>query len=661
MMLVGSSEQAGGPRVRSNARSLLLSAILACACAAGGCGSSKPTSTPPPTQPQSTAPTISTQPINVTVNVGQPATFSVVAAGTSPLTYQWQRNSANISAANSTSYTIPETAATDNAATFDVVVSNSAGTLTSNIATLTVSTTAPPPPPPAGAMVLTWHNDIARTGQNLNETALTTANVNSVTFGKIGTLTVQGNVDAEPLYVSNLTIGAAAHNVVFVVTEQDMVYAFDASSLSQLWAVSVLGSGETPSDQVNGCGQVAPVIGVTSTPVIDMNAGAHGTIFLVAMSKDGSGNYHQRLHALDLTTGAEQTGSPATIQATFPGTGANSSNGQVVFDPKQYKERASLLALNGVIYTSWASHCDDAPFTGWVIGYSETTMQQARVLNITPNGSDGAIWMSGAGLNADSSGNIYFLDANGTFDDTLDANGLPVSSDYGNAFIKVSTNGNSLAVADYFTMSNTDSESDDDVDLGSGGAVLLPDLKDAQGTTWHLAVGAGKDHNIYVVNRDMMGKFNAQNDNSLYQQINDALPGGIWAAPAYFNNAIYYGDGGGTLKAFPIANALLAATPSSQSAVTFGYPGTDPSVSANGTASPVTNGIVWAIENGGIGVLHAYDATNLANELYNSNQAPAGRDQFPTDGNVKFVTPMIANGRVFVGTPNAVVAFGLLQ
>jgi hypothetical protein len=584
-----------------------------------------------------------------------------VAAGTSPLTYQWQRNSSNISAADSTSYTIPATAATDNGATFDVVVSNSAGTLTSNSATLTVSTTGQPPPPAAGAMVLTWHNDIARTGQNLNETTLTTANVNSATFGKIGTLTVQGNVDAEPLYVSNLTIGATAHNVVFVVTEQDMAYAFDASSLSQLWAVSVLESGETPSDQVNGCGQVAPVIGVTSTPVIDPNAGAHGTIFLVAMSKDGSGNYHQRLHALDLTTGAEQTGSPATIQATFPGTGANSSNGQVVFDPKQYKERASLLALSGVIYTSWASHCDDAPFTGWVIGYSETTMQQARVLNITPNGSDGAIWMSGAGLNADSSGNIYFLDANGTFDDTLDANGLPVSSDYGNAFIKVSTSGNTLAVTDYFTMSNTDSESDDDVDLGSGGAVLLPDLQDAQGTTWHLAVGAGKDHNIYVVNRDMMGKFNAQNDNSLYQQINDALPGGIWAAPAYFNNTVYYGDVGGTLKAFPIANALLAATPSSRSAITFGYPGTDPSVSANGTASPVTNGIVWAIENGGIGVLHAYDATNLANELYNSNQAAAGRDQFPTDGNVKFVTPMIANGRVFVGTPNAVVVFGLLQ
>jgi len=658
-MIVGSSEQAGGPCVRSNARSLLLSVIFACACAAGGCGGSKsaPTSTPP----QSTAPTISTQPINVTVNVGQPATFSVVAAGTSPLTYQWQRNSANISAANSTSYTIPATAATDNGATFDVVVSNSAGTLTSNSATLTVSTTGQPPPPAAGAMVLTWHNDNARTGQNLNETTLTTANVNSATFGKIGTLTVQGNVDAEPLYVSSLTIGAAAHNVVFVVTEQDMAYAFDASSLSQLWAVSVLGSGETPSDQVNGCGQVAPVIGVTSTPVIDPNAGAHGTIFLVAMSKDGSGNYHQRLHALDLTTGAEQTGSPATIQATFPGTGANSSNGQVVFDPKQYKERASLLALNGVIYTSWASHCDDAPFTGWVIGYSEATMQQARVLNITPNGSDGAIWMSGAGLNADSSGNIYFLDANGTFDDTLDANGLPVSSDYGNAFIKVSTSGNTLAVTDYFTMSNTDSESDDDVDLGSGGAVLLPDLQDSQGTTWHLAVGAGKDHNIYVVNRDMMGKFNAQNDNSLYQQINDALPGGIWAAPAYFNNTIYYGDVSGTLKAFPIANALLAAAPSSQSAITFGYPGTDPSVSANGTASPVTNGIVWAIENGGIGVLHAYDATNLANELYNSNQAAAGRDQFPTDGNVKFVTPMIANGRVFVGTPNAVVVFGLLQ
>ena len=651
--------------MKSNARSVLLGAIFACVCAAAGCrgsGESKSTTTPPPSPPQNTAPTISTQPINVTVNVGQAATFSVVAAGTAPLSYQWQRNGANISGATSTSFTIPATATTDDGATFDVIVSNSAGTLTSNLATLTVSSGGSPPPrPPVGAMVLTWHNDNSRTGQNLNETTLTTVNVNSILFGKIGTLGVQGNVDAEPLYVSNLTIGGTTHNVVFVATEQDIVYAFDANSLSQLWSVSVLGAGETPGDQVNGCGQVAPVIGITSTPVIDPSAGSHGTIFMVAMSKDGSGNYHQRLHALDLTTGAEQTGSPATIQATFPGTGANSSNGEVVFDPKQYKERASLLALNGVVYTSWASHCDDAPYTGWVIGYSETTMQQARVLNITPNGSDGAIWMSGAGLNADSSGNIYFLDANGTFDNTLDANGLPVSGDYGNTFIKISTSGSALAVTDYFTMSNTDSESDDDVDLGSGGAVLLPDLKDAQGTTWHLAVGAGKDHNIYVVNRDSMGKFNAQNDNSLYQQINDALPGGIWAAPAYFNNTIYYGDVNGTLKAFPIANAKLAVAPSSHSMNTFSYPGTDPSVSANGTASPATNGIVWAIENGGTGVLHAYDASNLATELYNSNQAPGGRDQFPTNGNVKFVTPMIANGRVFVGTPNAVVVFGLLQ
>jgi hypothetical protein len=606
-----------------------------------------------------TAPTITTQPVGQAANVGQTAMFSVVAQGTSPLSYQWQKNNANISGANSASYTTPAVAAGDNGSTFDVVVSNSAGTVTSNPATLTV--TGSGPPPPGTAMVLTWHNDNARTGQNLSETTLTTANVNSATFGKIGTLPVLGLVDAEPLYVSNLTISGTAHNVVFVVTEEDMAYAFDANSLSQIWAVSVLGSGESASDQVNGCGQVAPVIGITSTPVIEMNVGAHGTMFLVAMSKDGSGNYHQRLHALDISTGAEQTGSPTTIEATFPGTGANSSNGEVVFDPKQYKERASLLALNGVIYTSWASHCDDAPYTGWVMGYSETTLQQTSVLNVTPNGSDGAIWMAGAGLNADSSGNIYLLDANGTFDDTLNSFGMPVSGDYGNAFIKLSTAGNSLAVADYFTMSNTNTESDGDVDFGSGGAVLLPDLQDGQGTTWHLAVGAGKDRNIYVVNRDMMGKFNAQNDNSLYQQINDVLPGGIWGAPAYFNNTVYYGDVGGTLKAFPIVNAMLATSPGSQSPTTFGYPGTDPSISANGTTTPVSNGIVWGIQNGTTGVLHAYDATNLATELYNSNQAAGGRDQFPTNSNDKFVTPMVANGRVFVGTPNAVVVFGLLQ
>jgi hypothetical protein len=262
--------------------------------------------------------------------------------------------------------------------------------------------------------------------------------------------------------------------------------------------------------------------------------------------------------------------------------------------------------------------------------------------------------MSGAGLAADSSGNIYFLDANGSFDDTLNASGFPMNGDFGNAFLKLSASGNNLAVADYFNMHNTDAESNSDEDLGSGGAMVLPDLKDNTGNTWHLAVGAGKDSHIYVVNRDNMGKFNTNNDNAIYQEItSNGISGGVWAMPAYFNNTVYFGAVGDNLKAFSISNAKLVAPASSQTATSFAYPGTTPSISANGT----TNAIVWAVENSGNGVLHAYDATNLANELYNSNQAAGGRDHFSDN---KFIAPTIADGKVFVGTPTGVIVFGLL-
>src|SRR6202044_1526833 len=256
----------------------------------------------------------------------------------------------------------------------------------SNTVTLTVN-----PVQASTASVLTFHNDVARTGHNLNETILTPASLNSSNFGKVGFLQTDGLVDAEPLYVSNLTVSGAQHNVVFVVTEHDSAYAFDADTFAQLWKVSVLGANETSSDN-RGCGQVTPEIGVTSTPVIDPQAGAHGVMYLVAMSRDSNGNYFQRLHALDITTGAEISGSPTTIQATFP-----NLSGETKFDPKMYKERASLLFLNNRIFTSWASHCDNGEYTGWIIAYSASTLKLEEVLNVTPNGSDGAIWMSGAG------------------------------------------------------------------------------------------------------------------------------------------------------------------------------------------------------------------------------------------------------------------------
>ena len=593
------------------------------------------------------APTITSQPTNQTVPAGQTATFSVTASGQTPLSYQWLRNETAISGATSSNYTTPATTASDSGSTFQVTVSNSLGSVTSNSVALTI--TSGSGGSGSSATVLTYHNDVARTGQNLNERILTLSNVNSSRFGKVGFLTTTGKVDAEPLYVSTLSIGGVAHNVVFVVTEHDLVYAFDADSFSQLWQTSVLGSGETPSDP-HSCGQITPEIGITSTPVIDSEAVPNGTIFIVAMSKDSNGKYHQRLHALDLTTGAERNGSPVEIQAAFP-----TASGQAIFDPYQYAERAGLLLLNGTVYMGWTSHCDETPYQGWLMGYSESTLRQTTVLNITPNGSEGSIWMAGAGLSADSNSFIYFLAANGTFDTTLNSSGFSSKGDYGNAFMKLSTSPGSLSVADYFEMYNTVTESGADEDLGSGGALVLPDLEDASGNTVHLAVGAGKDSNIYIVNRDSMGKFNPNSNSAIYQEIDGALQGQIFGIGAYFNGTVYFGPVSSTLKAFPIMNAKLATSPSSVSAATYAYPGGTPSISASGTS----NGIVWVIQNsGGTGVLHAYDATNLANELYNSNQASNNRDQF-TDN--KFVTPMIANGKVYVGTPTGVAVFGLLN
>ena len=616
-----------------------LAVLLTLGCGGGG-GYGGGNSMPTPV-----APTISTQPADASVPAGQTAHFSVVATGTSPLSYQWHANGQDIAGATAASFTTAPTTATDDGTGFSVTVSNSTGSVTSNTVHLTVTVAA------AATDVLTYHNDNARTAQNLAESILTPATVNATQFGLLRTLSVDGLVDAQPLIVSNLAIGGQTRNVVYIVTEHGSIYAFDADTGASLMHRSLVPAGETTSDS-RGCGQVAPEIGITSTPVIDRGAGLHGTLYTVAMSKDGAGHYLQRLHALDLVTLAEQSQSPIVVQGTFPGTGANSSGGNVVFDPGQYKERTGLLIVNGTVYTAWASHCDIPPYTGWIIGYDQTSLAQTRILNVVPNGNEGAIWQSGGGLAADGQGNVYALVANGTFDTTLDSAGRPSQGDYGNAFIKIST-ANPLVVSDYFAMSNATSESAADVDLGSGAPMLLPDQQDSAGTVRHLAVGAGKDGHLYVVNRDDMGKF-MTSTNSIWQDLAHALPGGIFSAPAYFNGRVYFADVNGTLKAFSVTQAKLGTSPASVSGNVFGSPGASPSVSANGS----TGGIVWAIESSGgqPAVLHAFDATNLATELYNSNQAAAGRDHFG-NGN-KFITPTIANGKVYVGTPNSVAVFG---
>jgi hypothetical protein len=596
------------------------------------------------------APTITTQPANQTVTVGQTATFSVTATGTAPLTYQWQKNGTAINGATATTYTTPATVLADSGAQFSVTVSNAVGNTPSNSATLTVNAAST-----SNIDVITYHYDNLRTGQNLNETILTPANVNSAKFGKLGAFTVDGLVDAQPLYLSAVPIpSAGTKNVLYVATEHGSVYAFDADSINGntstfLWKTSVLGAGETSSDN-RGCSQVTPEIGVTATPVIDRTRGPHGAIYVVAMSKNSSGNYFHRIHALDLTTGAELFGGPTLVQATYPGTGDDSTGGNVVFDAKQYKERPGLLQIGNTIYTTWSSHCDARPYTSWVMSYDANTLTQISVLNLVPNGSEGGIWMAGTAPAADTSGNIFFMVGNGDFDTTLNTSGFPANANCGQCYVKLSS-AVPMKLLDYFTPSNTVSESNGDTDFGSGGPLLLPDLVDTNGTTRHLAVGSGKDAIIYVVDRDNMGKFNSTTDN-IYQQINGQI-GGVWSKPSYFNNTVYYGAVGDHLKAFPITSAKLATAPTTQSATSFAYPGTTPSISANGTS----NAIVWAVENGSTGVLHAYNATNLTTELYNSNQAASNRDQFSDN---KYVTPMVANGKVYVGTPNSVVVFGLL-
>ena len=637
-----------------------LAAVLTCAIAAGvaacggGGGGGGSSSNPPPPPPSAVAPSITTQPTDADVKQGQTAQFMVAAAGTAPLSYQWSKDGTAIAGANASSYTTAPTAREDDGSQFAVMVTNSAGSATSNAAKLSVT---PVPSPPTPSDVTTFKNDTARTGQYLFETTLTPADINSSSFGLLGLMPVDGKVDAQPLYLGQLPVAGANHNVLFVVTEHDSVYAFDADTRAILWQVSLLAPGETPSDAF-GCDTIVPEIGITATPVIDRTAGPDGTLYVVSMSIDQSSNYHQRLHALDVATGAEQLNGPVDITGSY----TNAAH-TTTFDPSRYEDRAALLLANGTIYTSWSSHCDLAPYGGWIIAFKQTNLLQSGALNIGPGSATNcpsgncpstvgpAIWMSGSGPSVDATGNVYLLAANGPFETSLNAGGFPSGGDFGNSFLKIATAG-TLSVADYFTMWNVTAETTQDLDLGSGGQLLLPDMADSTGTVRHLLVGAGKDGNIYVVSRDGMGGY-SPSGNKVWQEIDAVLGQGVWASPAYFNNTLYYGPKKGTLRAFSISKALISTTFTSQSSTVFGYPGTSPVVSANGAS----NAIVWTHETATVAVLHAYDPTNLANELYNSNQA-GSRDQFGV-GN-SFIVPVVANGKVFVGTQSAVAEFGLL-
>jgi hypothetical protein len=483
--------------------------------------------------------------------------------------------------------------------------------------------------------VTTWHNDNSRTGQNLSEAGLNPSNVNSNQFGKLFSYRVDGQIYAQPLYVPNVSIpGLGTFNVLYVATEHDSIYAFDADGNRQtpLWHVSFLNSNRgitSVSTKDSACNSLKPEVGVTSTPVIDPGT---NTLYLVAATSQ-NGRESQRIHALDITTGGEKFGGPTLIQATVPG---------VVFDSTLI-QRAGLLLADGVVYLGFASLCDPHPYHGWLIGYQANTLQQSSAFVTTPNGTRGGIWQSGAGPAADINNNIFVMDGDGTFD--VNTGGV----DYGMSMMRISTSG-SLEVQDYFAPWNQANLSKLDTDLGSGGILLMPTQS---GTHPNEAVAADKEGKIFVVDRDHMGGFDPRRNNIVQTLTTPAQ--GYFSTAAYSQQTIYYAGGNDALSAYSVINGKLSALPISKTAVTFGPGGATPSISANGTNA----GIVWLIKvrSGQAAILYAFDAKDLTHELYDSTQS-GSRDQAGVG--VKYTVPTIANGKVYIGTQTEVDVYGLL-
>jgi chitodextrinase len=513
--------------------------------------------------------------------------------------------------------------------------------------------------------VFTHHNDNFRTGQNLNESVLKPTNVSSASFGKLASYALDGNSHASPLYVAGINIpGQGIHNVVYVATEHNSVYAFDADGLSAtpLWKVSFInpaaGVTTVPSNDTGECCDIAPEIGITGTPVIDSGT---STLYVVAKTKEISGGtttYRQRLHALDLTTGAEKFGGPVVLQASVPGTGGGAQGGNVPFDALRENQRPALLLSNGVVYIGFGAHGDIQPYHGWLLGYDAATLQRVFVHNSSPNDNGAGMWQANGGPAVDAAGNIYFVTGNGLFD--VNTGG----KNYGDSFVKISPSG---SVMDYFTPYDQANISGNNFDLGAAGPLLLPDQP---GLHPHLLVSAGKDNTIYLLDRDAMGHYNASNNNQIVQSLVNAFPfgrpePGNFSSPVYFNGTVYFGPVADTIQAFTLTNGRLSTTPTSASSVTYSYPGATLAVSANGAA----NGILWAIQRNGDcgvqvtcgsaspGVLRAYDAGNLGLQLYSSDQAGT-RDAL--DFAAKFSVPLVVNGKVFVSTIGRLTIYGLL-
>ncbi|MDE3136761.1 MAG: pyrrolo-quinoline quinone [Acidobacteriota bacterium] len=524
----------------------------------------------------------------------------------------------------------------------------------SSAATLTVPDKNHPSPAyrsvPATADddVLTYHNDLARTGLDPGETILTPANVNAASFGRLFSDPVDGFVYAQPLYMSGVSIpGKGTHNVVYVATENDTVYALDADRAGPpLWRASLLEGGSAVPSTAFACGQIVPRVGITGTPVIDR---ATGTLYVVAMiehTASGHTTYAQRLHALNIATGAEKPGGPVTIAGSVPGKGAGNNGGKLAFDGFLHLNRPGLALANGVIYIAFGSHCDLGDYHGWVMAYGAGDLRLRAAFSTTPNGSQGAIWETGDAPAVDAKGNVYVLTGNGTF------SAASRGADYSDSFLKLALSGNTLRAIDFFTPYDEKGLDEQDLDIGSGGALLVPDQT---GQHAHLVVGAGKNGVIYVVDRDHLGRYNANGDAQIVQAVRGQISPNF-STPAYWNGHIYIGSASQPLKAFAVTGKGLSAAPVSQSPDSFDYPGTTPAVSSNGNK----NAIVWGLDTGGYvagspTILRAYDATDLAHELYTNAHTGRGGP------GVKFATPTVAHGMVYYGTQNSLEVYGLLR
>jgi len=517
--------------------------------------------------------------------------------------------------------------------------------------------------------VLTQHNDNNRSGDNLNETALNINDVNTSQFGLLCTRPVDDQIYAQPLVMTNVSIpGKGTHNIVIVATVNDTVYAYDADDptvVAPYWTRSfinppnIVPPNNADESAIGACGgnymDFTGNFGIVGTPVIDPNS---QTLYLVVRTKEQGTNFVQRLHALDITTGLDRSNSPIVITATCSGTGAGSSGGVIAFDPLMENQRAGLTLAAGIVYVTWASHCDNDPYHGWVIGYNATNLQQMVVWNDTPNGSEGGIWMSGQAPAADTNGNIYLITGNGTVDAT----------DYGESFLKLAPTNGTMNVASYFIPYNWLGLNAGDIDLGSAGLLLMP------GTT--LAIGGGKECLLYLVYRDNMGGLslgaggpNGGPDTNIVQSwdlIGDQIRGSpVWWTGPNGSYIYVWPDSSGPLRQYQFTNGLFNTTAYAMSTTIggVGSPGGILSISANGTNAG--SGIVWATVNTTssagpktvAGTLHAYNAENVSDELWNSDTVP--RDSL---GNLaKFVPPTVANGKVYLATfSDRLNVYGLL-